>query len=257
MTSLTDSEINEAAQSLLDARARRSKLDDLVPTPASAAEGYAIQDATIELNEASVVGWKVGATSPFALKLFNTDEPFAGPIFEGTIFHGTADASGFMGPSVEGEIAFVLSDDLPVRDDEYSRDEIVAAIGEAYGAMELVESRIEGFPPTLGNMIADCSGNGGLLLGAPSGDWPNIDLLATTASMTIGDEVVGSGLGADAYGDPVESLRWLANHLSGRGHGLSAGMFVTTGSCTGIAPLPSGGVAVADFGSLGQVTANG
>lgn len=255
MTALTTDEIRTVARSLIAARSAGEALAQLTPSPTTESDGYLIQDATIELNPNKVVGWKVGATSTFAMELFKTNEPFAGPVFDGTLFHGTADTSVFRAPAVEGEFAFVLASDLPARGELYSRPEVEAAIGDVHGAIELVDTRVEGFPLPLPVMLADCSGNGGLVVGAGSGDRSALDLLTTKASMTITGEVTGSGVGADAYGDPVDSLVWLVNHLSVRGHDLLAGMVVTTGSCTGIAPLSAGASATADFGALGQVSA--
>jgi 2-keto-4-pentenoate hydratase len=56
-------------------------------------------------------------------------------------------------------------------------------------------------------------------------------------------------------GHPVEAVTWFVNHLSRRGITLSAGCFVTTGSCTGVIPAPGPCQAVADFGPLGTVRA--
>ena len=55
-------------------------------------------------------------------------------------------------------------------------------------------------------------------------------------------------------GHPLEALTWLANDLSRRGYGLLAGQVVTTGTCTGMQYVPSGGTATADFAALGTVS---
>jgi 2-keto-4-pentenoate hydratase len=65
----------------------------------------------------------------------------------------------------------------------------------------------------------------------------------------------GRGRGASMMGHPAQALTWFVNHLSQRGITLTAGSFVTTGSCTGVVPVPGPCTAVADFGPLGTVTA--
>jgi 2-keto-4-pentenoate hydratase len=247
------------ADQLLVARQAGRLIDSLNAQLADTADGYAAQDALIDSAPWSVVGWKVGATTPAAMKMFGTDEPFCGPIFEGNLFDSTntenpINLDGFIRPMVEGEFALVLGADLPVRLEEYSSEEIRAAVSAVRPAIEIVDFRLETFATAgLPAIVADCSGNGGLVVGRSTNDWVRADLESAPVAMTVAGTLTGSGVGSDAFGHPVESLRWLANHLSKRGRGLLAGDTVTTGSCTGIAPVAPGQTATADFGDLGQV----
>lgn len=247
------------ADQLLAARQAGRLIESLDAELADAADGYAAQDALIDRAPWSVVGWKVGATTPAAMKMFGTDEPFCGPIFEGNLFYSAAaggpiNLDGFNRPMVEGEFALVLGADLPARPEEYSSEEISSAVSAVRPAIEIVDFRLETFATAgLPAIVADCSGNGGLAVGPATNDWVGVHLESAPAAMTVGDELTGSGVGSDAFGHPIESLRWLANHLSQRGRGLVAGDTITTGSCTGIAPVAPGQTATADFGDLGQV----
>ena len=60
--------------------------------------------------------------------------------------------------------------------------------------------------------------------------------------------------GANVLGNPVNSLAWLANHLSARGYEMKAGQWVTAGAATGPIPAPVGSTMSADFGPLGVVS---
>jgi 2-keto-4-pentenoate hydratase len=51
----------------------------------------------------------------------------------------------------------------------------------------------------------------------------------------------------------IRLLVWLANHLSARGAGLSAGQFVTTGSCTGMMFTKPGSHVRSELPGLGVV----
>jgi 2-keto-4-pentenoate hydratase len=54
-------------------------------------------------------------------------------------------------------------------------------------------------------------------------------------------------------GDPLGAVAWLANHLRGRQRRLKAGEWISSGLTTQMLPVPVGGTAVGDFGSLGTV----
>jgi 2-keto-4-pentenoate hydratase len=249
-------EIEEGAAALVAAQDGGTSIRALAHPPADHDEAYAIQEAALAMRGDPPAGWKVGATSAAAMATLRTDRPFAGPVLAGHLLDSTAELTRSELPAamVEGEFAFVMSADLGPRDEPYRRDEVAAAVAELRPAIEVVANRYEaGLAAGILNNIADNGANSRLVVGTPVGEWRQVDLAACDVSMTIGGEIVGRGSGADVMGHPLESLVWLANHLRERGTTLRAGQAVTTGSCTGIAPLPPGTVAVADFGELGTV----
>ena len=81
----------------------------------------------------------------------------------------------------------------------------------------------------------------------------DVDLRAHRVAMTINGNAKGQGDGARALGDPLNVMVWLANRQSKRGRGLTQGMCVSTGTCTGLDPIGPGDHVAADFGSLGSV----
>ena len=64
-----------------------------------------------------------------------------------------------------------------------------------------------------------------------------------------------SGIGAEVMGGPLDSLRWLVNHLVRRGEVLRAGQLVIPGSAVGLISVGPGDRVAARFTHLGGVEA--
>jgi 2-keto-4-pentenoate hydratase len=71
--------------------------------------------------------------------------------------------------------------------------------------------------------------------------------------ITRDGEVVGTGVGSAALGDPLAAVAWLVNFLGERDVYLPAGSMVMTGALHAMVPLNSGDVFRADFEHLGSV----
>ena len=98
-------------------------------------------------------------------------------------------------------------------------------------AIEIVDDRYDDFRALdAASLIADDFFSAGAVVGAPVAAWRGLDLAALRGTMTINDEVVGSGIGADVMGHPFEALAWLANHAAATGRPLAEGDVVLTGS---------------------------
>jgi 2-keto-4-pentenoate hydratase len=69
-----------------------------------------------------------------------------------------------------------------------------------------------------------------------------------------GGEVVATGAGAAALGDPFAAVAWLANTLAPMGVVLPAGSVVMTGALHAMVPIGPGDVFRADFDRLGPIT---
>ena len=104
---------------------------------------------------------------------------------------------------------------------------------------------------SIGTMAADCGVNGGEVLGTASAKWTEQELIGTTVRLTVNGAEVAKGTGALVLGSPHNVLEWTVNDFSKRGIPLSAGQFVSTGTCTGIVTLKKGDRAVAEFGRFG------
>lgn len=238
-----------AARLLIDARDEGTALPaEAVSFPVeSVAEAYEIQ-ALVAANVGAVAAWKTGAPSPEA-------EPIMAPIFEGLV-HGSPgrlEAAQFHRLGIEAESAYRLGRDLPARERPYTRDEIVASVDAILPAIEIVDSRLavcEDLDPLW--KLADNQINGGLVMGQPIEDWQRVDPMTQPIVLTLDGEVVASGEGGNAAGDPLRLLVWMANNVGDHCGGLRAGQIITTGSLTGLRFVRPGACVVAEFAGLGR-----
>lgn len=239
--SARDNKTSRLVSLLLDARRNGPVAVPADLVPEGQAEAYRVQ-RLVAARLGRIAGWKVGAPGPAAT-------PFGAPLL----------ADGFRRGGVslpvdharhwvlEGELMFTLAHDLPPRDAPYERGEVLAAVGEVAGGFEIVDSRLAGWPdvPPLLN-LADHGAHGGMVVGRGR-SVPDIAFDQVRVRMTVDERLIVDQVGGNSAGDPVRLLVWMANHLAAGEGGLRAGDLVTTGSCTGMAPLPPGATAEVTF----------
>jgi len=248
----------QAAGLLAIARRRRRRLDHLPDScrPATVDDGYAIQDALVAALGEPVVGWKLGSTSAKAQAVVGTREPFAARLLAPNVHPSPARIARdalFM-RALEGEFAFRLARDLPPTAAPYTRETVAAAVAELVPAVEISDSRFNDWKAVgAPSLIADNGNEGAVVLGEPIGDWRALDLSVQRVSMMVNGRRVAEGTGAEALGDPLAALVWLANDRARRGGGLDRGQVIITGSCTGVFMAEPGDRVSADFGALGRV----
>lgn len=250
--------IARAAQILNDARQYAQPLAALPAdcAPANLKDAYAIQSAVRASWPYPVAGWKIGATSPAIQAKFGVSEPIIGPFFAPDVYASPARpaAAQFAHLAIETEFAYRLGHDLPAREQTYTRLEILDAIDALVPAFEVVSPRFRELP--FGNVaaaVADCSLNGAMVLGTPVTNWRGIDVPRHKVELSVDGEVKARGVGADAMEDPRNVLDWAVEKLRAGGLGLSAGMVISTGTCTGVVMVQPGQTVTGDFGSLGGV----
>lgn len=263
---MNQDQIAKAVQALVKARRERQPLAALPADcqVSSAEDGYAVQKAYIAAWGEPVAGWKSGATMLPVQERFGLKEPFLGPIFKSTILPSpaTAKAADYEhrkdaakpGIALEVEFAFRVARDLGAKAGGYSDSEILDAMDAMVPAFEIISPRYHAIPfGTPGAALADCGVNGGLVLGKPVTAWREIDYPTQKTRHLIDGKVAAEGTGALVLGHPFKSLHWLVNSVTKRGHTLTKGQILTTGSMSGIVYADQGTTSVADFGSLGQV----
>ena len=215
------------------------------------AAGYAIQQQVIAEVGDRLTGWKIGATNPRAQSLLATDRPFYGPLLQSWCHQNGAALAlvpGLIG--IEIEIAFVLAQDLPSRDEPYEKPELLAAIGSVHPAVELVGTRFlfDGLAPAP-ITVADFGGNYALVSGEAIENGRDIDLAAIEARCLINGEEKAKGMANSVLGGPLKSLAWFADE----GPGMKKGQIISTGTITGLTKMEGEGTVSGDFGSLGAV----
>jgi 2-keto-4-pentenoate hydratase len=199
----------------------------------------------------AVGGWKVGAPSPEA-------EPICAPM---PLLGGFAPDNATIGATfsryrgAEAEIAFLLGKDLPVREQPYSREEVVAAIASAHPAIEILETAFDDpFGVDRLSMIGDLQINGGFAYGPAFAGWRDVDLAKEIATIIVDGAVRVEATASNPAGtDLLRLVTWLANEGQSRTGGLSAGDWITTGSWTGKVLASSGSEVIARFSTFGSL----
>lgn len=227
------------------------------PAPADLVEGYRVQDEMAEAMGRPVIGWKIGLTSHAAQEAMGVREPICGPLFDGLVHaspvHLTVEAEDLR--VLEAEIAVRMARDLPRTGAAVTREDVAAAIATVHPAFELATKRLPGTIRESAPWIAaDGAVNQHLVLGEGI-DWrPDLDLGTEPVEVHAGDTTVATGIGANALGDPLAVVTWLANHLHDRGRILRAGDIVSTGLLTAMIAAGFDTPYTARFANLGTVT---
>ncbi|MFQ5972918.1 MAG: 2-keto-4-pentenoate hydratase [Alphaproteobacteria bacterium] len=201
------------------------------------AEAYDIQDVLhrrlADAGFGSVAGYKIGCTTPVMQRFIGIRQPCAGAILAETVRHGEGryELGDYRRPGVECEIAVVLGSPLGPEDAPYDRRTTGDAVAAVAAAIELVDDRYDDFrafdAPTL---IADDFFGAGCVLAPRVEDWRALDLARLEGEMRVNGRSLGTGVGADVLGHPLEALVWLANMQAARGRTMPAGAIVLLGS---------------------------
>ncbi|MFI5624821.1 2-keto-4-pentenoate hydratase [Nocardioides sp. NPDC051685] len=218
---------------------------------------YAVQHHVAALQQISgalLVGRKLGMMSPAVQAQLGVAEPTIGTLMDTMqVRHGgTVPVRRLLQPLVEAEIAFRLVADLDGPDIE--SEQVRAAVGEVYAALEVVDSRIAGWDISAVDTIAD-NASGGLFVLAPEGRaLDDSDLRLLRMELRCWDRVVSTGSGADnCMGDPLQGLVWLAREAHRQGIPLRSGMLVLAGALGPMVPIHEGDSFVARIGDLPEV----
>jgi 2-keto-4-pentenoate hydratase len=253
------SDASARAQALYDARRTRIPIPPFTDSdPAlGLAEGYAIQRELIELLLADgdrIVGYKVGLTSEPMQKMIGVDSPDYGPVLESTLYRDgdTVPLGGFIAPRVEAEIVFVLGERLA--GPGVTLTQARAALAGAVAGIEIVDSRIENWRIRLADTVADLASNGAAAVSGRIVALADLDVRLIGMTLTRNGELVDTGAGAAALGDPVAVVAWLANVLGENGIALEPGHLVMTGALHAAVPMQPGDVFRAEFDRLGPIT---
>jgi len=216
--------------------------------PRDVESALAVQSRVGQLMGGSIGGWKCSAPSG--------ERVVAAPIYASDIHTGPRCPVSTAGTtaSVEPEIAYVMSRNLPPRDRPYAEAEVREAIGEARLVLGLIGSRYtDPKAAEFFEKLADSLSNLGLYLGPviPGGTTPEMG--AFPISMDAGGTRFFDGKGKHPDGHPFVPLHWLVNFLSARGQGLKAGEVITTGSYAGVVEAPVGQPLRIVFGNVGVI----
>ncbi|MFX0537689.1 2-keto-4-pentenoate hydratase [Ornithinimicrobium sp. Y1847] len=252
--------IEAAARRLQEAAASGQPCEpvrDLIGTNDVAA-AYAVQSIIIGdrvAAGATVVGRKIGLTSPAVQQWLGVDVPDFGVLLDDMEYaeDEVVPMSRMLQPRAEAEIAFVLKEDLT--EGPFTAESVRGAVDHARAAIEIVDSRVRDWDIKLGDTVADNASSGLYVMGATRLTLEEFEPVDVEMKMTSNGEEVSTGNGAACLGDPLNALAWLASAALEYGEPLRAGQVVLSGALGPVHPVPPGAVVRAEITGLGSVTA--
>lgn len=222
------------------------------------AEAYSIQLRTVQakINQGRVVvGKKIGLCSRAMQELLGVHEPDYGHILDNMVVpEGVPISMGrLVQPKMEGEICFLLRKDL--KGPGVNVAQVLEATVGVMPALEIIDSRFEGWKIKIQDTVADNGGSALVVLGGQLTPVDGIDLRLVGMVLEKNGEITATGAGAAVLGNPAQAVAWLANMLGEHGISLNAGEFIMSGSVTAAVPIAAGDCFRAAFDRLGSVTA--
>ncbi len=254
---LTD--VTGKAQALYDARRDRVAIAPFTDADPdlTMADGYAVQSELTRLLLAdgdAIVGYKVGLTSKPMQQMIGVDSPDYGPVLASTVYRDgdAVPMDRFIQPKIEAEIVFVLGDALT--GPGVTVVDAARAVAGVAAAVEIVDSRFADWRIRLADTVSDLASNGAVATSSRLVPLDGLDPRLVGMTLTRNGQLVDTGAGAAALGDPLAVVAWLANTLGSLGVTLEPGHLVMTGALHAAVPMAAGDVFRADFDRLGPVT---
>ena len=259
MEGLTREQIHQEARQLYEAEKDKRVLRPFTEkySQIDPEESYRIQLALIEMKQADgakVVGKKIGLTSKAMQKMLNVDQPDYGHLLDNMLLH---DAAAFrvtelIQPKIEPEIAFILDRDL--KGPGVTPTQVLAATRFIVPALEIIDSRIEGWKIKLCDTIADNASSARVVLGNSPKRVDEFDLKLVGMVLEKNGDIVQTGAGGAVLGHPAVAVAWLANAVGKFGVSLGAGEVIMPGALCAAADVGAGDLLQASFDGLGTVS---
>ena len=195
-----------------------------------------------EADGERVIGKKIGVTSRPVQEMLGVFQPDFGFLTHPMQVDDGAAVSlagaGLIQPRAEGEIAFMLKDDL--QGPGVTRADVLAATAWVAPCFEIVDSRIRDWKIRIQDTVADNASCGVFVIGSRHTDPAALDLAAAPMQMWKNGEPCGAGLGSAVQGHPAEAVAWLANTLGRYGIPFKAGELILSGSLAPLVPAAAG-----------------
>ena len=257
MQGLNQKEIEKLGEQLDQALRTRTVLEPLSDTHPGITleEAYRIQQRMLALRMERgerVIGKKIGVTSQAVMNMLGVQEPDFGVLLDGmaradgaTISIGT-----LIQPKAEGEIAFVLKDDL--EGPGLTSADVLRATAGVMACIEIVDSRIRDWKMQIQDTVADNASCGIFVLGDRLIDPRELDLRYCGMVMEKNGQIAVTGAGAATMGSPVNAVVWLANTLGKLGMPLKAGEVILSGALGAMLPLQGNDHLKVTIGGIGS-----
>jgi 2-oxopent-4-enoate/cis-2-oxohex-4-enoate hydratase len=202
-----------------------------------------------------LIGKKIGVTSKAVQRMLDVHQPDFGYLTDRMRFADGAEmpiSRELIQPRAEGEIAFLLKRDLVGPGVEI--EQVLDATECVMPCFEVVDSRISDWKIRIQDTISDNASSGLFLLGKDAVAPRSVDLVTSGMVVEKNGEIVSTGAGAAALGNPAYCVAWLANTLGGFGIPLLAGEIVLSGSLVPLEPVVAGDRMKLSIGGIGTAS---
>lgn len=231
------------------------KFSEMDPA-ATAEDAYNIQlrNVDLALEDGEIIsGKKIGLTSKPMQQLFGIDEPDYGHLYASTEVPngGIIKMETLNKPKVEGEIAFVLKEDLA--GPGVTIEDVFRATDYVCASIEIVDTRFKDWKIKLVDTISDNGSSVLYVLGDKKVKLDELSLPEIDMTLYRNGEAINKGIGADVLGNPAISVAWLANKLHEFGVQLNKGDVILSGAITAAPEAFSGDKFECAFSGLGSV----
>lgn len=242
--SLSQEQISQAAQSLSQAAKDLKPIAALTETfpGITVEEAYQIQTINIDARlkaGARVVGKKIGLTSPAMQQMLGVGEPDYGMLLDDMLLYQGVefDTSTLLQPRIEGEIAFVMGQDLmgPV-----TPVEVAMATAGVTPALEIIDSRVKDWKIKIQDTVADNASAAAFVIGSTLIPLGSMDLRHVGFVLAKNGRLAGTGAGAAVLGSPLQSVAWLINKMGEMGVGVKAGEIILSGAASAAVDVAPG-----------------
>ena len=218
---------------LIEAKKTNKPLDNqLVATDVKTTdEAYAIAWQVAEMQNESVIGYKIAAATPEGMAAFGVTEPIYGVLVNKPV--STIKLQDMNEPKAEIELVFLVKEDL---DPNEEMETLVAKLQVCPG-LEIPDSRYQDWAGKLSavQFIADYASASQFVVSDPIPF--THDLLGQTiAELFLDDQSLGKGHSTAVMGHPINPVIWLVKKLNEQGKLVKKGQYISTGSF--IPPIP-------------------
>ncbi len=206
-------------------------------------------------EERKLSGRKIGLTAKAVQAQLGVDQPDYGMLFADMEVPDGEDIplSRVQQPKVEAEVAFVIA--APLTGPHITMVDVMASIGYAVPAIEVVGSRVANWDIRITDTIADNGSAGLYVLGQQPKRLGEFNPRLCGMVMFKNNEPVSVGAGAACLGSPLNATLWLARTMARAGQPLGPGDLVLSGALGPMVAAEPGDVFEARINGLGSVRA--
>jgi len=210
----------------------------------------------IEIDGEKLIGKKIGVTSRAVQNMLGVHQPDFGYLTDAMVVDESEVLSltnKMIQPKAEGEIAFILKEDLV--GPGVTASDVLRATDFIVPCFEIVDSRVKDWRIKIQDTVADNASCGYFLLGNKGVDPSSVDLSTCGMVVELNGEVISTGAGAAALdASPVSCVVWLANTLGKFGVSLKAGEVILSGSLVPLQDVKPGDDMSVSIGGLGRTS---